>query len=252
MGLLVTWEGSGRPPAPGDAVAVGAIFGTPFIGPCAAHGKVVFLDVRAGHVIVFQVEGERVEQVFCGNANVAAGAMAFLVQGQVAVALGATDGIAAVGLEMEVQPAGDCWHVESAWRVTPRADDFSTGWDQEQRPVARVDALNQYEFSVGPKLEVPVKFDSCRRKGCRITPGPVPRLQVSTCGRFHGALPQTGAISLQMARSAFPFIGEAVRGDTVEHPGGLERLPECRRNGRDYLAVMPATMVEFAEPSLKG
>ena len=220
----------------------------PFDGPCAAHGKVVFLDVHTGRVVTFQVDGEHGEAVFCGNANVAAAAFAAWTRGESSLALSATDGSTTISLESTVQVAGDYWEVESAWRIIPHPEDFSTEAGFAEVPLARVDTLNHYQFSVGPKLVAPARFDSCRRKGCRITPAEMPEVQVSTCERFHGALPQTGAISLQLARDLFPFIRSAVPSDMVRHPAGVEKLPACHWENHDFVAVMPRTSVEFAKP----
>lgn len=252
VGFVVVLPESHRPPGPELALAVAEALSTPFEGPCAAYGKIVFLNVRDGRVQVFQVEGDQGERVFCGNANVAAAAIAALIRGERELALLATDGIATVCLETTVQSFGAKWYVESAWRITPHLDEYSVSWDANQHPVARIDALNDYEFSVGSKLDNAARFESCRRKACRITPGMIPEVQVSTCGRIHGALPQTGAISLQLARAVFPFILEAVPSEIVSHPSGLEKLPSCHWEDKDYVAVMPGTSVEFAKPISKA
>jgi hypothetical protein len=252
VGLLVLWAGQVGEPTISVAVEVGRCWHLPFVGPCSAHGKVVFLDIGAGRVLVFQVEGEHGELVFCGNANVAASALAFWLTGEAAVSLLASDGVATLSLESLVCSVGGSWEVESAWRITPAPQDFSIEMGVDRVPVVRVDTLNSYQFTVGPALQAPEIFDSCRRKACRITPaeaeGDPAGIRVSSCNRFHGGLPQTCAVDLQLARNKFSFIRTAVPTDFVRHPGGIEKLPACHWDGRDFVAVMPLTSVEFAKP----
>lgn len=235
----------------GDAMDIARTWRVPFSGPCAARGKVVFLDLVAGKMVVVQVEGQRGEAVLCGNAYVAGTALASLLCGKTVVSLEATDGDATMTLESEVSRAGGGHDVQSYWRVKTHPEDFAVEVGQGCAPVARVETLNSYEFSVGPRLASPVMFDSYRQKACRIIPGDVPELQVCSCNRFHGALPQTCAVDLQLARSVFSFIGGAVPSDTVRHPGGVEKLPACYWDHRDFVAVMPCTSVKFAEPIRK-
>jgi hypothetical protein len=251
IGLLVLWTRPGAPTA-GIAVEVARRWRVPFVGPCSAQGKVVFVDIGAGRVFVFQVEEERGELVFCGNANVAASALAFWLTGGSAVSLLASDGMATLSADSMVRSGDGRWEVESAWRIKPDPRDFSIEIGVDGVPVARVDTLNSYQFTVGPELQAPETFDSCRQKACRITPaatvGDPAYVRVSSCNRFHGGLPQTCGVDLQLARYKFPFIQTAVPTDFVRHPGGVERLPACHWEGREFVALMPRTSVEFAEP----
>lgn len=235
-------------PSPKLAIALNKIYGPPFPGPSAASGKVTFIDIVEGRVTVFQVSNGAAEKVFCGNANVAAAVLAAQVTGQRHLPLSASDGETVVTLGCDIHLHGSFAVVESTWRVSTDSDHFD--FEPGQAPVAKVSSLNAYEFSVGPRLTSAAKFASNRRKACRIIPGAIPEIQVSSCGRIHGALPQTGAISLQLARSAFPFIREALPGRTVRHPAGLEVLPDCYWQSHDFVAVMPRTFVELAPPTI--
>jgi hypothetical protein len=213
---------------------------------CTAFGKVVFLDIERAAVQAFQLSNNKAEQVWCGNAYAAAAGFAALYIGCDTVSLVAKRNDRTVDITAAVKrPVEGRASIEALWRIRPRCSDFV--FEPGQEPVAGVSVLNTYQFTVGPKLTRAIEVNDCTKKHCRIIPGEIAEVQVSTCGRIHGAIPQTGALSLQIARLVFTFIQAAVPTDTIKHAAGVERLPVCRWQGGEFVATMPITGLELVE-----
>jgi hypothetical protein len=247
-GLVAVLPDDAVQPTAADATALSLSMRASFAGPAAASGKVAFVLPRHRLILVFQTRDGQAEPVMCGNANVAAVALMAKLSGTTGNSFTAADSASSAVLETRTLRNGNLISVESNWRIKPTDEHFALEWDDSGTLSARVSALNDYAFSVGPKLSAPIRTCDFRRKFCRITPARITEVQVSTCGRFHGALPQTAAINLQLAREKFEFIRTAVPDPIVRHAGGSEILPECRWDGAEYIVDMPTTEVELALP----
>jgi hypothetical protein len=94
------------------------------------------------------------------------------------------------------------------------------------------------------------KTKVCGEKYCYIErDGPLPRVRIATCGRWHGALPQTGAMALAIARQALPHIAEVIPSGLVMHAQGVETLPPCVSRRGVLQMEMPETDVKFTDPT---
>jgi hypothetical protein len=144
-----------------------------------------------------------------------------------------------------VRHASSKFQVLATWEIPQPTVEVS--WSEN---TARVTGLNNFElrhvdrFPRDPELTA-----ECEDKIIFIRKDEsFPTVKVSTCGRWHGALPQTGAAALAIAKATVPFAAELFSSDTVMHSAGVERLPKCTSTNGLFSIQIPRVNVEFRLP----
>jgi hypothetical protein len=150
-----------------------------------------------------------------------------------------------------VMRTGEAFSVRTVWDLDSNSIEIQ-GANSPSKTWARVDGINNYTIIVVDSLPTVLpRTRCCSEKICFVERnGAIPRVRIASCGRWHGALPQTGAIALAIARGAFQFIADAIPSGVLSHAGGVETLPTCVRKRGVIHVEIPETEVLFAAPEI--
>lgn len=220
-----------------------------FASTPAAFGKVVLINSNEASVGVFQLKDHRAELVLCGNGSIAGGAAHAMHLNQRMCSMTVRHSSSPISATASIGKMGNDYTVRATWCLQANTIEVqgayteATGW-------ATVRGINDYTIHLVNSLPTIVpSARHCREKICFVEAnGHVPRIRVATCGRWHGALPLTGAIALAIARQALPFVAAAIPAGVVAHPSDVEELPVCLWDQGILRVEMPETQVEFAAP----
>ena len=231
------------------ASLAGATFRPDFGGTPAAYGKVSLVNTRDDTAALYQLRKASVEMVHCGNGLSASLAALSAVTGKRRCQLHIEHPSDPFYITGRVQQNGDVFSVRSVWHLDAsriRVHATRSG----ATALAHVTGVNSYTIAVVAELPetVPV-FRTCGEKICFVQcVGPLPRVRVASCGRWHGALPQTCAVALAIARQVLPFMIDVIPSGAVVHADGVETLPTCVWKGDSIHAAIPETDVQFSTP----
>jgi hypothetical protein len=156
-----------------------------------------------------------------------------------------------IQVNAKTKSTGEGFSVQTVWNLDSNSIAVQ-GAVSPAKTWAQVDGINNYTIIVVDSLPTVLpRARCCGDKTCFVERnGAIPRIRIASCGRWHGALPQTGAIALAIARRALPFIKDAIPTGVVSHAGGVEPLPNCIWK-RSFIHVeIPETEVLFAVPEV--
>lgn len=228
------------------ARGLGSLFDADFGCTPTAFGKVLLVNPRAAVAGTYQVCGSRVEPVHCGNATAGAAAVFYRASRQRNFTLQIVHPHAPISVSVDLELTGVRIVVHPTWLVPRRS--VTVVAVRDARPLAvRVSGLNEYLINVVPDFpSQPPATDRLGDKVMFLRPGGnLCEAKVATCGRWHGAMPQSGAMALAIARLAVPDLASVVPLGLVIHPGGTESLPSCRIRGGWLSFELPASEVIF-------
>jgi len=233
------------------AELIGRRFRSDFAVTPAASGKICIIGVESKSASLFQIKDGFAEAVHCGNAVCATAAAIFMFTGKKTCSLRIKHPTKPIQVNATVMTTGEGFSAQTVWNLESNSIGVQ-GAVSSAKTWARVDGINSYTIIIVDSLPTVLpQTRCCGDKICFVERnGAIPRIRVASCGRWHGALPQTGAIALAIARRALPFIADAIPTGVVSHAGGDEALPNCIWK-RSFIHVeIPETEILFAAPEL--
>lgn len=239
-------DGSLNPSDTKTALKLGLAFEPKFDGAPAATGKVILLNPECSRVGVYQLLGVTVESVRCGNALAAAAACQSHILATPYVHIVAEHLGTLMQVNANVSISGSIFVVDQIWEIEVGSVSVTR---HEGSVVVR--GLNDFEIRVVDEFPVePVTGSSCGEKFLYIKRTDRPaEVKLSTCGKWHGALSQTGAAALALARTLEPSIAEVLTDTHVAHPQGIDRLPKCTLYEKHISIEIPEVAVGFRLPT---
>ena len=204
---------------------------------------------------VFQVCGSNAESCFCGNASAAVGAVLGNLLGSRTVVAHVQNGAVTHEINFELHPRREGNDVAQTWKVTGVRGVLHESFDERGSVSIGVNFLNEYQIKLLTKPQQhdgdSVKITQTAGKAAVVDPFTTPpTVRFYNCNGRHGSAPQTGLVTLAIARMMWPRLKAALLGCAIECPNGWEVLPEVSLDTDVALFQLPLTTVLLKEISV--